>query len=143
MERRPSSRLVNGLCWLTILTVPPIIIHTVSQALKQPAIELQQMTDYNGFYKHIVQDGETLDEISIKYGPENHSYRAVSRHITALNQQVGLLPDPDMIYPGQEVLIPHYTSTPDANINPAEIGSFMKKEDYNRMVEDYNAESRQ
>lgn len=56
-------------------------------------------TDY--FHKHTVESGESLSLIAKKY------YGKASEYMKIFNANTDVLKDPNLIYPGQELVIPH------------------------------------
>ncbi len=56
-------------------------------------------TDY--FHKHTVQKGDTLSKIAKQYYGEANKYMAI------FNANKDILKNPDLIHPGQELVIPN------------------------------------
>lgn len=58
-----------------------------------------EITDY--YHKHTVEKGDTLGKISNTY------YKKAAKYMTIFNANTDILKDPNLIYPGQELVIPH------------------------------------
>lgn len=57
-----------------------------------------EATDY--YHKHIVEKGESLSKIA------KHYYKDPMKYMMIFNANTSILKDPDMIQPGQELVIP-------------------------------------
>ncbi len=57
-----------------------------------------EVTDY--YHKHTVEKGESLSKIA------KHYYEEANKYMHIFNANKDILNDPDMIHPGQELVIP-------------------------------------
>ncbi|MDX1939576.1 MAG: LysM peptidoglycan-binding domain-containing protein [Saprospiraceae bacterium] len=57
-----------------------------------------EVTDY--YHKHTVEKGESLSKIA------KHYYEEANKYMKIFNANTDQLKDPDMIHPGQELIIP-------------------------------------
>ncbi|MEM7372417.1 MAG: LysM peptidoglycan-binding domain-containing protein [Bacteroidota bacterium] len=58
-----------------------------------------EITEY--YHKHTVEKGDTLGKIAKTY------YKKAAKYMTIFSANTDILKDPNLIYPGQELVIPH------------------------------------